>query len=213
LELGGKRLAWGVVPIFPPSHHLPIGAPVLARCLSPLLAAAVATSGLAAADQDVRYHLGFDFGFTFNLYNDDRLEGASTSFALVFPIKDRLYASVYHERGNIHGDEDGFTTDIDVAIYQVRVGYAIWANASQELSLFIGLGHGSYTGDIDDGIFIGDIGVKFAPFAGERGPIKGQLDVRANYRYARIDDVDAGLDEDIDDLGGFQIGLGVGIYF
>ncbi len=190
---------------------------MFARCLaSPLLAAtvaAVATSGLAAADQDVRYHLGFDFGFTFNLYNDDRLEGASTSFALVFPIKDRLYAGVYHERGNISGDEDGVTADIDVAVYQIRVGYAVWANASQELSLFLGLGHGAYTGDLDDGIFVGDIGVKFAPFAGERGPIKGQFDIRANYRYARIDDVAGVLTEDIDDLGGFQIGVGVGIYF
>lgn len=178
-------------------------------CLGALLSTA------AAAEEDPRYYLGFDFGFNFNLMNDDRFEGAATSFALYFPIKGNLSGGVYHERGNLTGTEDGAQIDLNTAVYEVRITYAVWANDAQELALFLGLGHGSYTdgGAIDESSFIGDVGAKFSPIKGTAGPVNGALDIHANYRYSDIGDEALGLTEDVGDMGGFQIGLGVGLYF
>ncbi len=187
---------------------------MLKHIVPALLVAGAVLTPVAAADNAVTGpYVGFEFGFNFNLYNDDRFEGAATSFALVFPIGSRMSAAVVHERGNLQGSEDGDDIDADSSANTIRMNYSVWGNDSQDVSLFLGFGHIRYTGDIDDSALVGDLGARYVPVKSKTGPVTGQLDIHANYRYARIDSQGVGLSEDADDMGGFQIGLGVGIFF
>lgn len=186
---------------------------MLKKIVPSLLIAGAALTSVSAAEQAAGPYVGFEFGFNFNLYNDDRFDGAATTFALTFNVASNFSASVLHERGNLSGEEDGNRADIDTSANQIRANYKVWSSDTQEVSLFLGFGNITYTGDLDDSALLGDLGAKYVPVKSKTGPVQGQLDIHANYRYARVEEQGVGLTEDVDDLGGFQIGLGVGLFF
>jgi hypothetical protein len=178
-----------------------------------LLAGAVLAPAAAADASAAGPYVGFEFGFNFNLYNDDRLDGAATTFALTFPVSSNFSASVVHERGNITGKNDGNQADIDTEANEIRATYQVWGSDTQAVKLFLGFGNIQYTGDLNDSALLGDLGAQYVPVKSKTGPVTGQLDIHANYRYAKITPDNVGLGDDLDDMGGFQIGLGVGLFF
>ena len=167
------------------------------------------------AEDTAQSVVGFEFGATFNLYNDSRFDGNSTNFALVFPVGKSFNISVYHEQGHIHGQEDGADTNYDVDINQIRVGIDVWEsqNGSQQVALQLGFGNASYTGGITEDEMVTDVAVRYSPIRAKNGPVAGALNVTATYRYAPLNNVAGGLTNTVDDLGGFMIGLGAGLYF
>lgn len=180
-----------------------------------LLVVGGACSALAE-DQVAKPLLGFEFGASFNLYNDSRFEGNGTHFSLIYQVDARLKAAVYHEQGHIHGEENGNDANIDVTINQFRVGLDLWtsSNGSQDVGLMFGFGSASYTEDIDTNELVADVVVRYSPIRAKNGPVVGALNINASYRYAPLDNVNiGGFTAAIDDLGGFIIGLGAGLYF
>lgn len=186
------------------------------KSLVPALLVAGSMTSAMAEDQAQQPVIGFEFGANFNLFNDSRFEGNSTFFALVFPVGKTFNVAVYHEEGRIHGEEDGNDDNYDVDINQIRVGIDLWEspNGSQEVALNLGFGHASYTEDIDEDELVTDIAVRYTPIKAKNGPVVGALNVNAAYRYAPLNNVfPNNLNRNIDDLGGFVIGLGAGLYF
>lgn len=169
----------------------------------------------AAADGP---YVGFEFGFDFQMFNDDRVEGAAGTFALTFPVGSNLSISIVHERGNITVEENAVTEEGNTEGNKIQVNYNVWQNDTQAVGLYLGFGNMRYDFDgapiADDTALLADLGAKYVPVSAKTGPVKGQIDVHAAYRYAKISPVTpAGMGDVFDDLGGFVIGLGAGIFF
>lgn len=184
------------------------------RGMIPTLLCVAAGAVSAAEDQAAVYHLGFEFGGSFVLANDDRFEGYNGSFGLSFPVSGSLKAGVTHERGHLTGEQNATTLEVNTSGFLVNIRYAIINVEKMELDLQAGLGWVEFDGDIDDETMVAEIAALFAPIKSMQGPIKARMDVRAAYRWEQISEVDSfGSGEEVDDLGGFFIGLGAGIYF
>jgi len=184
------------------------------KSIVPALLLVGSMTSVMAEDQAAQPVVGFEFGANFNLYNEGIFEGTSTNFALVFPVGNRFTFGVYHENGHIHAQDGGADANIDVDINQIRAGIDLWesANGSQDVAVVLGFGSASYTEDIDEDEMVVDIGVKYSPIKAKNGPVVGALNINAAYRYAPLNNITI-VGEDINDIGGFIIGLGAGLYF
>lgn len=174
---------------------------------------------LAALDQQGAPTVGFEFGVGYNMPFDDRFEGASTSFALVFPIGDVIAASIYHENIRLRGDEDGATEDVDGMVNQVRISARILNLGSQDVRIFLGLGLSEFdyasAGEEETGI-VGDVGAALGLIRSQSGPVIGAASLEVLARFAPHDDVvvpgfDA--DEPVESQNALRIGLTAGVYF
>lgn len=181
--------------------------------LAPALLALAGLGGLAAEEQASRPTLGFEFGAGFHLYNDDRFDGTSVNFALMYQVNSVIRAGIYHEGGHIHGEEDGADVNYDTDIVEFRIGVDLALAKTQSVALVLGIGHAEYTEDIDESEMVFDAAIRYTPVRAASGPVIGELAINAAYRYAPMNDVGSGLTEDLDDLGGFIVGLGAGLYF
>lgn len=178
-----------------------------------LLVGAVASASAADAAPAQDNVLGFEFGAAFGLMNDSRLDSVGTNFQIFLPVGSRFTAGVFHETGNITGDEDGNDADINYKLTEMRFGVDVWESATQEVTVVLGFGNIDYTNDLDDSTLVGDLGIKYTPIKAKTGPVTGSLNINATYRYAEVEDQNIGLNEDADDMGGFQLGLGAGLAF
>lgn len=161
--------------------------------------------------------IGFEFGAGAMLYNDNRLEGNSVSFAILYAVGERINIGVYRESGYFRGEEDGDEANVDVGIQELRVGIDIWRNerGTQNVGVMMGFGYANYRSDapdFDENDFIADLVARYTPIRAKTGPVYGELTLSAAYRYAPAS-LDLGLNEDADDIGGFHFSVGAGLYF
>ncbi len=163
--------------------------------------------------QDQRVGIGFEYGVHYDAPNDHRWWGFSQSFSVFFPLGSRVRGGYYHEQGVREGREgDGDEFVVDSTIHALRLRYAAWRGAHQEVAVIAGFGGAFYDEALDERSLIGDIGGEVIVYRSSGVP-SGHIGVRALYRYSTFDrqDIDPGLGEFfVDDFGGFQIGMVVG---
>ena len=175
----------------------------------------VSSNILAEEQEEEKRVIGFKFGVGYYAsLNDDRFEGASNNFSLIIPIDAGFSAAVYHENGNINGKQDGKTIDADIDISELRVSKDLVNSKSVSASLFLGAGNGEVESiDFHDSSLVGDIGTELI-FVKKIGKVtEAMLAVNMLYRYFHISPVTGVLTEEIDDLGGFVLGLNLSILF
>ena len=175
----------------------------------------VSSNILAEEQEEEKRVIGFKFGVGYYAsLNDNRFEGASSNFSLIIPIDAGLSAAVYHENGNINGKQDGKTIDADIDISELRVSKDLVNSKSVSASLFLGAGNGEVESiDFHDSSLVGDIGTELI-FVKKIGKVtEAMLAVNMLYRYFHISPVTGVLTEEIDDLGGFVLGLNLSVLF
>jgi hypothetical protein len=168
--------------------------------------------------------VGFEAGVNYlGLANDNRLTATATTFSLVFPIDAGLSAAVYHETSRIKGEdktsgvtEENITSNLEVN--ELRIAKEIISTPIRA-GLFLGLGHGSAssdTGALSGDALVVDVGAKITPLSKQGKVSEAKISIELLYRFFDIDPVDAfggGVTDEVDDLGGFGIGINVGILF
>ena len=184
----------------------------------PVLLAMAFVPVVMAADPLPRSTIGFEYGAAATLYNDSRLEGLNTNFAILFAVGQYLNIGVYRETGYIHGEENNSNVEVDTTIHELRIGLDIWRNEThtQDVSVMMGYGYAKYdatTPSIHIHEMVADLTARYTPVRVKSGPVIGAVTVNAGYRYASLDNRDFGLTRRVDNLGGFVIGLGAGLSF
>ena len=188
---------------------------VLLLCITIGVLLGFSSNILAEEKEEEKRVIGFKFGVGYYAsLNDNRFEGASSNFSLIIPIDAGLSAAVYHENGNINGKQDGKTIDADIDISELRVSKDLVNSKSVSASLFLGAGNGEVESiDFHDSSLVGDIGTELI-FVKKIGKVtEAMLAVNMLYRYFHISPVTGVLTEEIDDLGGFVLGLNLSILF
>ncbi|HEA68421.1 MAG TPA: hypothetical protein ENI07_16605 [Desulfobacterales bacterium] len=172
-------------------------------------------NSLAEEQKEEKRVIGFKFGIGYYaLLNDDRFDGSSNNFSLIIPIDAGLSAAVYHESGNITGKQDGKTISSDLTIYELRVSKELATSKNLSASVFLGAGNGEIeSGDFHDSSLVADIGAELSVLKNIRGTAEASLSVNLLYRYFNISPVADVLTDDIDDLGGFVLGLNLSVLF
>jgi len=188
---------------------------VLLLCITIGVLLGFSSNILAEEKEEEKRVIGFKFGVGYYAsLNDNRFEGASSNFSLIIPIDAGLSAAVYHENGNINGKQDGKTIDADIDISELRVSKDLVNSKSVSASLFLGAGNGEVESiDFHDSSLVGDIGTELI-FVKKIGKVtEAMLAVNMLYRYFHISPVTGVLTEEIDDLGGFVLGLNLSVLF
>jgi len=186
------------------------------KSVIPVVLAAAGISSAVAEEGALKTLIGFEFGTAYHLYNDQRFDGITTTFALAYQVNSRIAAGVYHEQGHIHGEENGTDASIDISVNQFRLGTTVGAadSGAHRVGIKFGFGSASYSGDIDTSELVADLEIDYSPIVSRQGPVVGALTIVAAYRYAPLDNVAiGGFTDTIDDLGGFILGLAAGLYF
>lgn len=172
-------------------------------------------TGAQAAEGDKL--LGFEFGVAYHLLDDSRFDGVSTNFGLVLPVGQKFDVVVYHEVGNYYGKEDGDKANIDSNVSELRFRVNVWENETQAVKLLLGIGYADM--DFDDGNdevsnVVGDLGINYTAFKSKSGPVKGEIALNALYRWLKFEDTfTSNLNDEVNELGGFIIGVNAGLYF
>lgn len=182
-----------------------------------LLIAGASLTAVQAADGASDKVLGFEFGVNYHLIEDRRFEGASTNFGLVLPIGQKFDVVIYGEDGRYFGKEDGQECEVESSAYEMRFRVTAWEGETQAVKVMLGIGYQDVNIDDDTdngGAPIADLGIAFTVIKTKSGPVKGELGINAFYRYFRFQDMDtADLNEPVNKLGGFGIGVSAGLYF
>lgn len=189
---------------------------MLKKIVPSLLIAGAAITSASAAEGAAAPIVGFEFGVNYILPFDDRYEGASTTFAIVFPLGASSSLSVYHENLRLSGDDEGSDDDVDGSINQLRFQTLIWSGDKQDIGLVVGVGHGSYEFDFDgdevSGI-VGDVAAQFTVIKAKNGPVLGEANLNVGARFSPFaNDIDFNTDE-VTDMNSLILGLSAGVFF
>ncbi len=173
--------------------------------------------------------IGFEFGVNYHLFNDRRFTGTDASFALVIPFKDAMDVLVYHESGAYQGKDTAgagapqLTTNVQADINELKFRVKVWGNGNQAVKFQVGAGYGTFGFDMLGGAagtdnvsaLVADIGASVTAMTVANGPIKGTVNMQANYRYTSFTPqaIFGAPMFTVKDFSNFNIGLGVGLYF
>ncbi len=174
------------------------------------------SNSLAEEQKEEKRVIGFKFGIGYYaLLNDDRFEGSSNNFSLIIPIDAGLSVAIYHESGNIDGKQDEKTISLDSTIYELRISKElIRFNNNLSTVIFLGAGNGEIESEkVHDTSLVADIGAEFSVLRNMGETAEASLSVNLLYRYFNITSVADVLTDDIDDLGGFVLGLNLSVLF
>jgi hypothetical protein len=154
--------------------------------------------------------VGFDYGVNFIKPSDSRFDAYSTAFTLYVPVSSKMMVGYMHENVNMSGEDNGTSARGPVTVDALRMVLNLADINGVTVSGLMDVGVGNANiGALTDTAPIGDIGVgvTYIPLKGDT--IKASLGVTLMYRFFKVDSTNlfgAGTDN-VDDLGGFGVGL------
>lgn len=184
------------------------------RLTSMMMAVALVAPQAAAEDRPaagnaaVVANLGFDLSFSAALPNDRRFTGSTVGMALsLLTIGQQVDVGFLYEMGHFRGSDDGEHASVDSRFIAGQVRMPVFEGAGQLVTLLANAGHIVFHGEGRSvGAFATDVGVLYDPWNVSARGVDTAFGISLRYRYCHVGAVDTG-DVDIDDAGGFLIGV------